>query len=336
MAKGDSSRAQNQLNYQGGTAQNVLNNVTGKMNDQYGNFMQNYNSAAGRQPQDYADIMSGYKNINSGITGAYQPLISSAQDFATGRTGGVGLDNTNVNDAIAGFKNYSQTGGFSGDDLADIRARAVSPTRSIYSSAQANLARQNALSGGYSPNSAAAQSQMARNMSQQISDADIAANANIAQMVQQGKLYGLTGMSNAALQQQANAIQAAAASNQARLGGLQAWNTGLAGEYGNQLAGLAGQRDLYGTSPGLMGTTGNQLLGAQQNLLTGSGQQNNLSLGLTGAQIQKSQIPGDFAQTMGNIGSGLGLIGNTAGAISGLIPYKPGLAGGYTPVDLAG
>src|SRR5262245_47648006 len=70
------------------------------------------------------------------------------------------------------YNEFRQTGGFSADDLSNIRSRSVSPFRSVYSGAQRELDRNRALQGGYSPNYAAASAKMAREMSQGLSDAN--------------------------------------------------------------------------------------------------------------------------------------------------------------------
>ena len=74
---------------------------------------------------------------------------------------------------------------------------------------------------------------------------------------------------------------------------------------------------LYGTTPALASTFGNQVLGSQGNLLNAQQLQNQLGLGLIQGQLGKAQIPGDFSQAMGNIGSVLGLGGQALGGIGG-------------------
>src|SRR5258706_2684278 len=96
--------------------------------------------------------------------------------------------------SFGGFQQFSQTGGFSPGDLANIRARAVSPVRAAYENAQQNVNRQRSLQGGYSPGFGALQARMARQQGQSASDAATNAEASIAEMVQQGKLAGLQGM----------------------------------------------------------------------------------------------------------------------------------------------
>lgn len=92
------------------------------------------------------------------------------------------------------WTNFAKTGGFSPEDLANIRARSISPIRSIYSNALANMQRQKALTGGYMPNAAAATAKMAREQSAGAADASTNAEAMIAELLQKGKLAGLSGM----------------------------------------------------------------------------------------------------------------------------------------------
>lgn len=96
--------------------------------------------------------------------------------------------------SFAGFQDFAKSGGFSADDLANIRARALSPVRAVYANAQQNVNRQRALQGGYSPGFGVLQARMAREQGQATSDAATNAEAGIAEMVQRGKLAGLQGM----------------------------------------------------------------------------------------------------------------------------------------------
>lgn len=92
------------------------------------------------------------------------------------------------------FAEFADTGGFSPADLANIRSRALSPIRASHSSAMREMARQKALQGGYSPNYTAALAKLNRTRGQALSDAAIGAESDIAQMVQRGRLAGMSGM----------------------------------------------------------------------------------------------------------------------------------------------
>ena len=130
-------------------------------------------------------------------TAAPSPIIPSESGGADSGGGSSWSSfNSGQPQSFAGFQNFAQTGGFSPTDLANIRARAVSPVRAVYANAQQNVNRQRALQGGYSPGFGVLQSRMAREQGQQTSDAAIGAESNIAEMVQQGKLAGLQGMAS--------------------------------------------------------------------------------------------------------------------------------------------
>lgn len=96
--------------------------------------------------------------------------------------------------SFAGFQQFAQTGGFSPDDLSNIRARALSPVRAVYANAQREVNRQRSIQGGYSPGFGTLQARMAREKGQEISDQSIGTEAEIAKLVQSGKLAGLQGM----------------------------------------------------------------------------------------------------------------------------------------------
>lgn len=126
-----------------------------------------------------------------------------------------GQDYSNI---MSGYGNFAQTGGYSPQNIADIRARSVNPLRSVYAGANREVDRSRALQGGYSPGYGVLKARMARDMGQGISDANTNINANIAQMVNQGKLAGLGGM--------ASTYSA---------------TPGLVGTYGNQMLNASGQ-----------------------------------------------------------------------------------------------
>ena len=101
------------------------------------------------------------------------------------------------NDITRRFQDFSDTGGYSRNDLANIRSRAISPIRSVYANANREVDRQRALQGGYSPNYTAAKAKMAREASSATADATTNAEAAIAEMVNQGKRFGTSGLLSA-------------------------------------------------------------------------------------------------------------------------------------------
>ncbi len=333
MAKGDDTASQNQIDYRGNTAQNHLDNsrdlIVNQNHDFWNNFLrslQEDSSSRNEIQNDYRGIINGSPLTNSAAYAGYNSLANgqgrsdfSADPALRGRT----------NESLAGYSDFAKTGGYSDRDIADLRARAIAPTRAIYGNAQNNINRQRSLQGGYSPNYTASSAKLAREMSQSIGDANINANASIADQIRSGKLAGLSGLAQTSLGQQGadtslNSINSQL-NNQLRLAGLSGMSDLDKTQLGAKLSGIGGMSNLYGTAPGLSGQTGNMALNSNNQLLNTNSLQNQLSLGIMGAQNQKAGIPSDFQQAAGNVGSVLGLIGQAGGAMSGLptkSPYK--------------
>ncbi len=135
------------------------------------------------------------------------------------------------------YQQWANTGGYSPEDLANIRARAVSPIRSVYSTALQGVERNKALQGGYAPNYDAAMAKLAREQSFATNQGSTNAEGMIAQMVNQGKQFGMGGMS-----------------------GMYGQTPGLANMFGNQM--LAGQNNLL-QAGGLQNQLGLGIMGAQ-------------------------------------------------------------------------
>lgn len=92
------------------------------------------------------------------------------------------------------YNEFADTGGFSPQDISNIRARSVSPLRASYAAAGRNVARQRSLQGGYSPGYGVLQGRLAREGGQAMSDATRAAEGDIAEMRQRGRLAGISGL----------------------------------------------------------------------------------------------------------------------------------------------
>lgn len=204
-----------------------------------------YSGAANQNSADYGRLMNNYNDVYNQAKGAKG--YEESQDFRS---------------SINNLAELSRTGGYSGQDLTDLRARAISPIRAIYANAQRDIDRKRRLNGGYSPNYNATTSKMAREQSSLISDKMGDANAGIAQNVAQNKLQVAPQYANVA--QSENQFR-----NNFALQGLD-----------QQLKALGGQTSLYGTTPALTATFGNQALSQAQlqNLISQQGKQNGLQL----------------------------------------------------------
>ena len=310
-------RAQNQAQYQ----QERYESQQGPMVDQ---FAYNYGRGSEADYANYTDIMNQYRGIAQG-GGSYVP-----ETFNSGGGGGDipsaqahTIDYKDPFNSYEGFTEFSKTGGYSTDDIANMRARGVSPIRAAYSNANREVMRQRSLQGGYSPNAIAARTRMAREQGQAASDAVTNVEAGIAESRNKGRLAGLTGMSgietsrlgadldvakfNANAQTGADQ-QNAAYANAAQDRALSGYNSALqatAASRADQIRALQGMTTLYGTTPGMSELFGNQLLqGVQQG--------GNFGLGMIDREMQMGGIPGQYEQTMGRIND----IGDMAGRIA--------------------
>lgn len=248
------------------------------------NMSSAYDAAASEQAQNYDDVMGRYDNILNDPSNRVRPLnyVPINSVFNRNLQGTQYNRSNDLNTAITGLSDYSKTGGYSDSDINNIRERSISPIRSIYDSAQRGLNRQKVLQGGYSPNYGALTAKMARDSSSQIGDLTTRVNADIAQMVASGKLSGLNSLGNVAsrdneLMNQAsryntdlqNQIELMNTEEQKRVEGLNNQgrleverlnNAAILQNNNTEMNALQGKTSLYGTTPALTQTFGNQVL----------------------------------------------------------------------------
>jgi hypothetical protein len=119
-------------------------------------------------------------------------IIPQAQSMWNNYQNAADLGFKDYGNLMSGYENFQKTGGYSPQDIGMIRQRMTSPIRSIYANANREVDRGKALSG-YSPNFNATKAKMAREASYAMGDATNNAEASIAQLVNQGKQFGLQG-----------------------------------------------------------------------------------------------------------------------------------------------
>lgn len=196
-----------------------------------------YVGAAAKSNSDYDAIMANYKRLFD--TGPIAPISYTS--------------NPDVTSALSNLKDLSSTGGYSDQAISDLRARGISPIRSIYAEAQQKLERQRALSGGYSPNMAAATAKMAREQSDLISGRVSDVNAGIAENVARNRLSAASPYASLASSEAGRGLD------------VSRFNTGLQEEdLARKMQSVEGMRGLYGTNPALTSTFGNQVATAAQ------------------------------------------------------------------------
>lgn len=262
---------QAQQQYQTTLTPSPLENQASEMTNQ---FMNNYNNAVQRNTQDYSNIMGAYDQFRQGLQA---PRISAERPAELGESYGY------LREAMPGYREFAATGGYSPTDIQELRARGISPIRSAYGNTMMELDRARALGGGGgAPNYIAARSRAQRELPGQMADAMTTVNAGLADAIRQGKMFGLSGITNTGStmgglsSQEANRMLQAAMSNQS------------AEMQANQmrLAALGGQASLYGTTPGMSSMFGNQALGSFGNMAQLQANRQNYGLGLLDAQLR--------------------------------------------------
>lgn len=172
------------------------------------------------------------------------------------------------------YDNFSKTGGYSALDKSNIRNRALSPIRSIYSSTNRDVDRQRTLQGGYMPGYGTLKARMARDMNQGMSDAAGSTEAQLAQMINEGRRFGAQGKSS-----------------------MFGTAPGMAGQYGSQLLGSTGN---WLNAQGLRNQLSLGTMGAQNQSATLPGNWDHNM-----ARIQQvAKIGGDMMSMWGGNGGG--------------------------------
>lgn len=227
------------------------------------------------QGEDYDEIMQGYRDLMGGGSDPFAGVISKYNtELNSSNNQFKPASYTEAPEWQAAFakaQEYANTGGLSEAEQGNLRARAISPIRSMYANMTRNMDRQRRLSGGFSPNYNASAARMAREGSEQIAGQVTNANAAIAEMVQKGRLAMTPEMAKLAagkneimnqigLANSANALKA----NESRsnlLGGL---TQAITSQQNRRQDALRGMTSLYGTTPALVNTYGNLTQNQQQ------------------------------------------------------------------------
>lgn len=305
-----------------------------------------YMTGKAQNMQDYSNIMGGYSNFMNNIS-QQGPTKFGFERVNAERpaelTEGFGY----LREAVPGYREFAQTGGYSPTDIQELRARGVAPIRSAYGNTMMELNRARALGGGGgAPNYIAAASKAQREMPGQMADALTGVNAQLAQDIRQGRLAGLSGlagtgaqMGGLSSQEAGRMLQAAMANQNADLQAQQLSEQSLQALRNTQLEGLRGQTSLYGTTPGLASTFGNQALDAYRNRLQLENMRNQLGLGLLDTQVRAygQQQPTDpwWKQALNAAGSVIPYLGG-GGSTSNAGPSGSTPMGNYSPNNMGG
>lgn len=286
-----------------------------------------YQTGKAQNLQDYSNIMGGYQQFANNIS-QQGPTKFGFERVNAERPAELGESYGYLRETVPGYREFAQTGGYSPTDIQELRARGVAPIRSAYGNTMMELNRARALGGsGGAPNYIAAASKAQREMPGQMADALTGVNAQLAQDIRQGRLAGLSGlagvgstMGGLSSQEAGRMLQAAMANQNADLQAQQLSEQSLQALRNTQLDALRGQTSLYGTTPGLASTFGNQALQAYQNRINLEQLRNQTGLDLLGKQIsayggQSEQQPW-WKQALGLAGSALNMFKGGGGGPS--------------------
>lgn len=332
MAKGDKNKVQNAANYaQGNTAANVGNLRNDTLIPQNQTMWNNYQNATQGQQGDYQNIMNQYQTAGGNV-----PTPTAAPNVNVARVNPAIANyqrSNELNNTMQGYGEMAKTGGFSDQAQADIRERGISPIRSTYANAMSNINRQRALQGGYAPNAIAATEKMTRTLPGQLADATTNVNAQLAQMVQQGKLAGLGGMAttsmadnqmmNQMMSQNAERQQAAGTSNQnmemqvaqLKQQGHSDFEARQLAANQQKLAAAGGQASLYSSTPGMASMFGNQVLEGTNQRLSGEQLAAGANQNAVQNQLGAANVPSNFDTGLGRIGKIGKMVGDVATAL---------------------
>lgn len=204
-----------------------------------------YNKGVERQAKDYDQIMGRYQNIYD---------TSNQPDSVNNRFNPIQYEKSqDTTSALANLQDLSTTGGLDAAAQQNLRARGMSPIRSMYATAQRDMNRNRRLQGGYSPNFGAVTAKMTRDQSSMVADQMDKVNANIAQMVQSGRLSAAPNYASAA--QQESELKHGVAKFNAQ-GTFDAQRQ----KQSDKLGAVQGMSNLYGTTPALANLYGNQAM----------------------------------------------------------------------------
>lgn len=261
------------------------------------NYADLFNLSAGRQMQDYGDMMTGYQDFSKSL----KPTTFGYNKVSAKRPEELGEAYGYLREAAPGYREFASTGGYSPTDIQELRARGVAPIRSAYGNTMMEMNRSRSLGGaGGSPNYIAAASKAQRDLPGQMADATTTVNAGLAEQIRNGKLAGLSGltgigdsMGGLSSAEASRILQADTANQSADLQAKSMTEQSLQNMRQGQLSSLSGQSNLYGTSPAMAATFGNQALNAYQTRAQMEQNRQQTGLQLLGTQMQSS---GNYTQ----------------------------------------
>lgn len=143
------------------------------------NIFANLNTGGNPLSGDYARIMAQLQGRMSQSGVKFNPFTPKEQTYS---------QSPELTNAIQMIRQLAESGGYSEEDKNNIRARGISPIRSVYANAMQDIDRNKSLQGGYSPNHNAAIAKLTREVADKVAGQTTNVNADLAEKVAQGKM----------------------------------------------------------------------------------------------------------------------------------------------------
>lgn len=227
-------RARTQSDYWGGRASGGWDETLGMARDIWNTPLTD---------PGYARFTGRYGGLDPAMVKRVQGDAGALRNFAS--YGGVDAEGRSRMRGGGYFDELIKSGGYSDEDIANIRARTARQTPALYEGLRSDLERGHAAQGGYGPGYDAQLAKLTRDSARASQDAILGSEIGLAESIRGGKLAGASGMSDAE-----RALQALISQN--TLGGY----TSAAGIEGNlmdsirsgQMFGVSGLGDLDKTN----------------------------------------------------------------------------------------
>jgi hypothetical protein len=225
-----------------------------------------YPGAIQQGAQDYDNMMGKLDTLYNDPTAANNQASLAAQYNADLNKTPVNYQpiqynkTADVTKSLGNLSDLADTGGYSAQGIADLRARGVSPIRAAYGNAMRDITRQRSLQGGYSPNYTAAMAKLTRDLAESTSTGIQNVNAGIAQNVASNKIAITPQYAGAAMNEQqagtdvnkfnaSNKLTADVANANNRQNTLASLSALYSSGTGDKLKILEAMKSLYGTTP---------------------------------------------------------------------------------------
>jgi len=258
---------------------------TEQLNTNYTNANDRFNSSADAANADYGRMMAGMEDWRTNSLNPLQASIDARQPHKFTYQSVGDKRSAETASALKGYQEFADTGGYSPTDIQELRARGISPIRSVYANAMQDVNRASALQGGYAPNAIAAQASMTRQLPGQLADATTNVNAGLADAIRQGKLAGLGGVTGISEAEAGRRMQSQMANQGADIqtqgmseDAYNNWRQQQMGMRELALKGYSTQAGLYGTTPGMADMFGRQAISANQQILSKREMDDNLRI----------------------------------------------------------